>query len=322
MRKLVLLLVLFSPPWLKKPLLRWLCGAKIGRGVRIGWLAAVMARRIEIGDYCQIRSFTTVRCREVRLGDYSVIGSYVQIYGPASFSMGRHSQVDNYTLINVWEDVRMGDMAGVGARAMIVTHGVFLPYTEGYWAKFAGVTIGNRVWIAAGSFIHPGVRVGDDSFVNAMSVVRGDVPPGSVMEGVPARQVAEMSKMKRAMSPRRVDAAVETMLRHFAEVSLLRERGVAAATDVPGRLTFHYKGFPYFVASIPSEGPIPEPSDYAAAKRLILVVNRPGWQPPAEMGRPMAIDLTTLRTPHPRDKIHAALERFLRGYYGLKLEYW
>jgi putative colanic acid biosynthesis acetyltransferase WcaF len=51
------------------------------------------------------------------------------------------------------------------------------------------ITVGRGVWIAAGAFIGPGVTVGDNSVVGARAVVTGDVPPGTVVAGNPARVV-------------------------------------------------------------------------------------------------------------------------------------
>jgi len=302
-RKLLLLLQLLSPPWLKKALLRWGWGARVGRGVRIGWFSVVSGKRVELGDYCHILSFSQVRCGEVHVGAYSVIGNGVHIYGPACFRMGRHSIVGSESQINVWEDVRIGDLSALGSRCILVTHGVWLPYTEGYWVKFAGVAIGDRVWIASGVFIQPGIRIGNEVFVNAMSVVKKDLPDGTVAEGYPARPVAKMADLKRAMTPERLSAAVETMLRHFGDAVLAREWGLAVDASTPGRLSFRRKGRECVV----TQGP-------AADSGPRIEIRDP-------KGLQATIDLATLRTPLPRDPLHAALVQFLRGYYGLNLEY-
>ena len=318
MRKLLLALVLLAPPWLKKWLLRRVFGAKIGRGVRIGWFALVKGQRVEIGDYARVSGFAMIQCREVLIGDYTVIGSSVHAYGPAAFAIGRHSVLGAETMINVWEDVRIGDMSAIGARTMIVTHGTALPYTEGYWVRFAPVAIGDRVWIGSGVFIQPGITIGNEVFVNAMSVVKKDLPDGSVAEGYPAKVVAPMARLKRTMTPAAVDDAARSMLAHFAEVCLRRERGVSPTTAADGALAFRFHGRDYLVACVFSEGALPSPPTGA---RAILLVNRPGWEPPPELKDALVLDLAAMRTPLPRDPIHRALESFLRGYYGLPLEY-
>ena len=51
------------------------------------------------------------------------------------------------------------------------------------------VTIGNDVWIGTRAIIMPGITVGDGSIIGAASVVTKDVPPYSVVAGVPAKVI-------------------------------------------------------------------------------------------------------------------------------------
>ena len=53
----------------------------------------------------------------------------------------------------------------------------------------APIRIGNRVWIGSHSTILPGVTVGDGAVVAAGAVVTKDVPPNTVVAGVPAKVV-------------------------------------------------------------------------------------------------------------------------------------
>lgn len=59
------------------------------------------------------------------------------------------------------------------------------------------ISIGNNVWIGAGSTILAGVTVGDNTVIGAGSVVTKDIPPMSVACGVPCkvkRKVYEADK--------------------------------------------------------------------------------------------------------------------------------
>jgi acetyltransferase-like isoleucine patch superfamily enzyme len=49
------------------------------------------------------------------------------------------------------------------------------------------VKVGNDVWIGAHAVILKGVTIGDGSIVAAGAVVNQDVPPGTIVGGVPAR---------------------------------------------------------------------------------------------------------------------------------------
>lgn len=49
--------------------------------------------------------------------------------------------------------------------------------------------IDNDVWIGIRSIILPGVRIGEGTIVGAGAVVTKDVPPWSIVGGVPAKVI-------------------------------------------------------------------------------------------------------------------------------------
>ena len=59
-------------------------------------------------------------------------------------------------------------------------------------SKVAPVTIKRGAWIAINAIILPGVTIGENSIVTAGSVVSKDVPPYSMVAGVPARIVKKI----------------------------------------------------------------------------------------------------------------------------------
>ena len=66
-----------------------------------------------------------------------------------------------------------------------INHG--LPPDRRHVHNIAPIVIGKDVWIGSGAILLPGVHVGDGAVVAAGSVVREDVPPRTVVAGVPAR---------------------------------------------------------------------------------------------------------------------------------------
>jgi len=204
---------------------------------------------------------------------------------------------------------------------MIYTHGAFFPYTEGYWVRFAPVTIGDHTWIAAGVFIHPGVTVGSNVFVNSMSVLTQAIPDGVVIEGFPAKQVTTTDKLKKKMTPKRVDTAVKKILKHFDEVVLERALEIKDRKFVKNQLIFKYHRREYCILCITSDNVSPPLYTTDQNKRFIFLVNTEHWSPPSTPKNPMVFDLTTMSTHLSGDKIFVELLRFMKSFYGIQFEY-
>lgn len=139
--------------------------------------------------------------------------------------------------------------------------------------------------------------------------------------GFPAKRVADMEKLRRHMTAKRVDAATWQMLKHFVGVVLRREMGIDVRDDTDNELSFHCRGRQYVTLCIPANELVPSTIDLASDKRLIFLVNRCQWEPPLTLRNPVVFDLTTMRTYFSHDKIHAKLWNFMRRYYGVTFEY-
>ena len=55
----------------------------------------------------------------------------------------------------------------------------------------ASIYVNDHVWIGGNSTILQGVTIGRGSVIAAGSVVTGDVPPGMIYGGVPAREIKQ-----------------------------------------------------------------------------------------------------------------------------------
>ena len=66
-----------------------------------------------------------------------------------------------------------------------------IPMMEQGFEEERPVYIGNDVWIGDRVLILPGVHIGDGSIIAAGAVVTKDVPPHSIVAGVPARKIKD-----------------------------------------------------------------------------------------------------------------------------------
>ena len=98
--------------------------------------------------------------------------------------------------------ITIGDNVTFGPDVRILAHDASMHQALGY-TKIAPVTIGDNVFIGAGSVVLPGVSIGSDSIIGAGSVVTKDVPAGMVFAGNPAKEICAvqefLSKHKQKM---------------------------------------------------------------------------------------------------------------------------
>lgn len=82
--------------------------------------------------------------------------------------------------------IKIGDDVTLVSRVFILAHDASTKRHLNY-SKVGKVSIGNRVFVGAGSIILPGVTIGDNVVIGAGSVVAKDIPSESVANGAPAR---------------------------------------------------------------------------------------------------------------------------------------
>ena len=82
--------------------------------------------------------------------------------------------------------ITIDDYATLGPYVAIITHDASLQQHTGQ-TRLGRVTVGKRVHVGVGAILLPGTSIGDDSVVAAAAVVHGDIPPGSVVIGNPAK---------------------------------------------------------------------------------------------------------------------------------------
>ncbi len=98
--------------------------------------------------------------------------------------------------------IKIGNNVTFAPNVHVLAHDASTKKFIGY-TKVKNTTIGNNVFVGAGSLILPGVKVGDNVIIAAGSVVIKDVPDNTVFGGNPAKQISTTStyleKMKESM---------------------------------------------------------------------------------------------------------------------------
>jgi acetyltransferase-like isoleucine patch superfamily enzyme len=98
--------------------------------------------------------------------------------------------------------VRIGRHCTLSIEVALVTHdGSAWLFTEEHPSvqSFGPINIGDNCFIGARAVIMPGITIGSNSVVGAGSIVTKDVPPNTVVAGVPARPICDTEQLKQKM---------------------------------------------------------------------------------------------------------------------------
>jgi acetyltransferase-like isoleucine patch superfamily enzyme len=136
------------------------------------------------------RVFATGRVRVKNRGKI-VLGRELQLLGgmiPSELTCHRGAtlEIGPDGLFNYGVSIEAANQVRIGSRCML---GSFVRISDRDGSGCRPITIGERVWIAHGAVIHPGVTIGDGSVISAGSDVTVDVPADHVAVGKPARVV-------------------------------------------------------------------------------------------------------------------------------------
>jgi acetyltransferase-like isoleucine patch superfamily enzyme len=110
-------------------------------------------------------------------------------------TVGEGTWIGAFTLIDGSGGLTIGRGCDISSGVHIYTHSSARRCVSGRAYEHVErepVVIGDRVFIGANAVVNMGVTIGDESVVGAGAVVTKDVPPRTVVAGVPARIVAQV----------------------------------------------------------------------------------------------------------------------------------
>lgn len=164
-----------------------------GRAARFGFFTLAMVP-YRLALFPQLRA-PWLRLLGARIGRGTVLHDvrFFNLYrrGLGGLEIGEECFVGDECLLDLAEGVRLERQVTLAERVLILTHTNVGYRDHPLQARFPAMAA--PVVVEAGSFLGanvtvlPGVRVGAESFVAAGSVVTGDVPPRTLVAGVPAR---------------------------------------------------------------------------------------------------------------------------------------
>lgn len=123
----------------------------------------------KIGEKCLIEYGVKIWIPwNLRLDDFIAIGRHVEIYNYGVISIGSMTVISQYSYLCTG------------------THDYTHPYMPLIWFP---ISIGTETWISAGTWVLPGVKIGNGVVVGAKSLVTKDLPDWMVCAGHPCKPI-------------------------------------------------------------------------------------------------------------------------------------
>lgn len=172
----------------------------IERNVRLRF-----ANLIHLGQGCYLDENVYIHACpagvDIGANTFVMHGSVLHVYNfrklpNSGIKIGRDSLIGEYTIIRGQGGVQIGDRVYTSPMTQLiaVNHVVddpLRPFVEqGITAQ--GIIVEDDVWLGANAVITDGVRIGKGAVVAAGAVVTQDVPPHTIVGGVPARVIREI----------------------------------------------------------------------------------------------------------------------------------
>jgi len=160
-------------------------------------------RKLRIGPRAYLRGLNCIAMGEDFSAGEGLWLEAITRYGNERFQpklvIGNHVSISHWSHIACTHSVTIGDHVLIGSKVIITdhNHGLFgpgvtsptIPPAQRPLERDQFVNIGTNVWLGDGVVVCPGVTMGEGSVAGANAVVTMDVPPFTLVAGVPARPI-------------------------------------------------------------------------------------------------------------------------------------
>lgn len=167
----------------------------VGRALRFALFTLAMVP-YRIALFPPVRT-AWLRLLGAKIGRRSILHDvrFFNLYrrGLGGLHIGDDCFVGDECLLDLADEIRLEDHVTLAERVLVLTHTNVgyrdHPLQPHFPPMAAPVTIRRGSFVGAAVTILPGLTIGPEAFVAAGSVVTADVPPRTVVAGVPARRL-------------------------------------------------------------------------------------------------------------------------------------
>ena len=144
----------------------------------------------------RIRNFIYINIFLIDKAPNSIIYYGAEIRGTYNLHIGKGTIIGDNAILDARAGITIGENVNFSSNVSIWTfqHDYRDPYFACNEEHVGPVTIGNRVWIGPNVIILRNVTIGEGAVVAAGSVVTKNVPPYTLVGGVPAKVIGERNK--------------------------------------------------------------------------------------------------------------------------------
>lgn len=124
------------------------------------------------------------------IGEHTSIHWRAAFFAPSKISVGHNTIIGNDCFLDGRRELTIYNNVNISGHVQVFTleHD---PYSPTFGTEGGPVVIRDYAYIASRATILPGVDIGEGAVVAAGAVVTKDVPPYTIVGGVPARRIGE-----------------------------------------------------------------------------------------------------------------------------------
>ena len=152
--------------------------------------------RVSLTPSHHIRNFVYRHICSLHLGEKSVIYYGTEIRRPSNIKIGKGCVIGDNSILDGRNGIEIGDNVVFASNVRIWTeqHDHRDPWFRCETQEHKPVIIDNRAWIGSHTVILHSVHIGEGAVVAAGAVVTHDVPPYTIVGGIPAKKIGERER--------------------------------------------------------------------------------------------------------------------------------